>query len=343
MARARILALIGLAVGLAACGGNAQPLLVTFQPPTRTAVPSPAPTVVAAVPTYATAMPLPTRLPLTATAGPSPTSPVAATMTPAPATLTATRAPTLAGLSVEYFTTDAEFIKPGENVTLFWSVRGADRVQIFRVDAEGERQWRWDVNLTGKLTVSTPVEERDVARFVLVGESAGSTVEQPLLIPLRCPEVWFFDPAPDSCPASPPKITGQAEQSFERGRMIWVGDLDRIYVVFDDGGSPGWAQYPDNFVEGDPERDDALVPPADLLQPVRGFGLVWRTNTRVQERLGWATLPEVGFDGMYQADNAELSVATIYLRTRDSGILALDAETNEWDYLPLVESGDTTS
>ena len=43
--------------------------------------------------------------------------------------------------------------------------------------------------------------------------------------------------------------------------MIWVEERDMIYVIFEDGGSPGWAQYPDNFEEGMPEQDENSSPP----------------------------------------------------------------------------------
>jgi hypothetical protein len=282
----------------------------------------------------ATTVPASPRAPVTPTPGPSPTNPVAQTFTPAPQTLTATAAPTLAGLSIEYFTTDTESARPGDNVTLFWSVRGADRARIFRVDEQGERIYRWDVAAAGKITVGTRAADRDVAHFLLTAESGNTNVEQELLIPLACSILWFFEPAPNACPAGEAQVSNQVEQTFERGRMIWVAEQDRVYVIFEDGRQPGWAQYPDDFEEGDPERDDSLVPPPNLLQPVRGFGLVWRTNARVQDRLGWAVTPEIPYEGMLQSDSAEPSVATQYLRMRDGGIVALNAENNEWEVLP---------
>jgi len=342
MPRFRVAVLLIIAGGiLAGCGGNAQPLIITEQPtPTLAATlpPTTAPTPIAL---RVTATAVPTIRPMTATPGPSPTSPLRPTLPPPPQTQTATRAPTLSGLSILYFTTDSEFVSPGDNVTLFWGVRGTDRARIFRVDDTGERVYRWDVPAEGKITVATRPGDREVARFLLVIETGDSTAEQPLLIPLQCPDTWFFDPAPDACPAETPQISNEVEQTFERGRMIWVESLDRIYVIFEDGETPGWAQYPDNFQEGDPERDDTLIPPPDLLQPVRGFGLIWRTNPRVNERLGWATTPEVAFEGMYQADSIEPSVATLYLRMRDGGILALDAEAGDWDV--ILPSDETSS
>lgn len=326
---------------LTACGGNAQPSIITIEPgPTLTAVPDP--TRVADGP-EATATPAPTWKPPAATPGPSPTIPLAPTLSPAPVTHTVTRVPTLAGLSVEYFTTDSEFVKPGDTVTLFWSVRGATQTHIYRVNAQGERIWRWDVTSAGKLTVSSRADDRDIARFVLVGELDGAEIEQTLLIPMQCPEIWFFEPAPDACPAAPAQISTQAEQTFEHGRMIWVDTLDRIFVVFEDDRIPTWAQYPDNFLEGDPESDETLVPPPGLQQPIRGFGTIWRNNPRVQERLGWATTSEIAFEGMYQADSLEFSVATLYLRARDGSIVALNALDDEWEMLPPASSSGMTS
>jgi hypothetical protein len=328
---------------LGACGGNAQPVIVTIQP-TATFTTEPSLTALSQAATAPTQTPFPTatRRLSSPTPGPSPTNPVAPTLSPAPATLTATRAPTLAGLSVEYFTTDSEYVTPGDNVTLFWSVRGADAVRIYRLNAEDERLYRWDVNASGSITVATRVSDRDAVRFLVEGVAADSLIDQLLLIPLRCNEFWFFEPAPDACPAESPQVSLQAEQTFEYGRMLWVEAQDRIYVIFEDGISPGWAQYPDDFAEGDPEQDDSAVAPPGLQQPIRGFGLVWRSNPRVRERLGWATSPEVPFEGMYQADSPEPSVATLYLRMRDGGIAALDADTGEWEVLPLFTEDDAT-
>ena len=36
------------------------------------------------------------------------------------------------------------------------------------------------------------------------------------------------------------------------------------------------------------------TPPAGLVEPVRGFGKVWRENPAVRQALGWATAPENG-------------------------------------------------
>lgn len=322
---------------LVGCGAQAAPTIATYPPtatPAPTVTPLPAATVIAASAANVTATPVPTRRTLTATPGPSPTSLIAPSLSPAPATQTATRAPTRVGLLIDYFTTDAEFVTPGENLTLFWGARGASEARIFRVDEDDNRLARWDVAPTGQLTVSTASDDRDVARFVLEAVAGDVIAAESLVIPLRCPEGWFFDPAPDACPAAPVQLSTQAEQTFERGRMIWVEAQDRIYVVFEDGLVPEWAQYPDEYGDGVPDRDNTLVPPPGLQQPIRGFGLVWRSNPRVRERLGWAISPEVAYDGAFQIDSTELTIATQYFRMRDGGILALDALDDTWTVIP---------
>jgi hypothetical protein len=99
-----------------------------------------------------------------------------------------------------------------------------------------------------------------------------------------------------------------AEQVFENGRMIWFEPNDQIWVLLGEEGeidptSGVWRCIMDTFEEGDIERVDELDPPqgtiteseiggASPMQPVRGFGKVWRDNPDIQERIGWALIPE---------------------------------------------------
>ncbi|HLF28803.1 MAG TPA: LysM domain-containing protein [Anaerolineae bacterium] len=96
-----------------------------------------------------------------------------------------------------------------------------------------------------------------------------------------------------------------AFEPFEKGFMIWLGDRKRIWVAVcctstqPLGGR--WLSYDDAFTEGLPESDPALTPPPGLYQPVRGFGLVWRTlfdtssGADLRSLLGWATAPEQAY------------------------------------------------
>lgn len=92
-----------------------------------------------------------------------------------------------------------------------------------------------------------------------------------------------------------------AEQPFQRGRMFWLEPTGQIWVMIEN--EPGfgtWEVYEDLFEEGDLEFDPSVVAPEGLLQPIRGFGLIWRTGQNVREHLGWATDIEVGFVSNYE-------------------------------------------
>jgi photosystem II stability/assembly factor-like uncharacterized protein len=114
-------------------------------------------------------------------------------------------------------------------------------------------------------------------------------------------ELWATDPAvqmilgwaltPDAAAAP------VAVQPFERGEMLWRGDTGEIYARYD---AMGWQIFPDTFTDDQPASDPQLMPPAGLLQPVRGFGTVWRGQPGVRELLGWAVAPEAGQDALIQ-------------------------------------------
>jgi hypothetical protein len=88
--------------------------------------------------------------------------------------------------------------------------------------------------------------------------------------------------------------------------MLWRGDLRQIYVLRQAG---AWASYDDRWREGDPSWDASIVPPGGFMQPVRGFGLVWREQPGVRDALGWATASEVSFDSTFQPFERALLVA----------------------------------
>jgi len=110
-------------------------------------------------------------------------------------------------------------------------------------------------------------------------------------IPRVCDSTWFFiRPAPDSCPLNPPLASQAVYQRFQNGHMVWVGNQDAIYVMYDDNVLPRWRVFRDYFDEGMTEEvPDFDNPPAStLFQPRRGFGLLWRTDEVVRDRIGWA-------------------------------------------------------
>jgi hypothetical protein len=87
-----------------------------------------------------------------------------------------------------------------------------------------------------------------------------------------------------------------AEESFQRGRMLWRKDDGKIYVLYNHG---AWESYTDLWHEGDPSYScgTETTPPT----PIRGFGKIWCTYPAVRDGLGEATATEVGKYGTVQS------------------------------------------
>lgn len=99
------------------------------------------------------------------------------------------------------------------------------------------------------------------------------------------------------CPVGSGAAISLAAQPFERGAMYWRGDTRVIYGLAANG--QFW-QAADSWNEGMPAADGMLVPPEGLIQPVRGFGLVWRNTQALRDSIGWATASEYLYQGFWQ-------------------------------------------
>ena len=100
------------------------------------------------------------------------------------------------------------------------------------------------------------------------------------------------------CPVSAGvTVSPMAVQPFERGWMYWRGDTRQIYALAANG---QYWQMADTWNEGMPADDPAYSPPPGLVQPVRGFGLAWRSTPPLRDALGWGTAPEAPFSGFWQ-------------------------------------------
>jgi hypothetical protein len=84
--------------------------------------------------------------------------------------------------------------------------------------------------------------------------------------------------------------------------MFWLRPIDQIWVITtNDEDEQIWQIYEDNFEEGMPESDPEFAPTEPgLLQPIRGFGLLWRENPELRANLGWAIAEEVGYLANYE-------------------------------------------
>jgi len=124
--------------------------------------------------------------------------------------------------------------------------------------------------------------------------------------------IWQGDPdlqATLDCPTSyQPHVIPRAwevktaYQPFEHGAMIWSDHLGWypeaiVLVLYADS---TFRRFDDTF---DPEVDPVRggeTPPDDLVEPMLGFGKVWREQPAVRERLGWATADETPGVGRFQ-------------------------------------------
>jgi hypothetical protein len=317
-----------LAFGMGGCGSPPSPTS-TATPPTPTApppTPTSAPTATAA-PSTPTATPTFTAVPATPTAlPPTPTS------SPVP-TLVTTATPH-AGPVILYFRADVTEADPGESITLEWQSSGATQAALNYILPSGQYGDFWAVEPSGSMDYAIPAGNRNAERFELaVYDAAGRSARVELRVPLRCPDAWFFSPAPDECPGSAPLFTDGAEQHFERGVMLWNRTEDRVYVLSDDRPSRDWQSYTDEWDEGEPESDPNIVPPAGLYQPVRGFGLVWREQPGVRERLGWAVDTEAGYPTAIQG-TSRFKYNDTYVKALDGGVWHLGPEGSSWRHIP---------
>jgi hypothetical protein len=194
----------------------------------------------------------------------------------------------------------------------------------------------WKVEPSGSLAVTIPPGLRNTVDYVLFVDGSSAPAARAMVeIELTCAEDWFFAPPPDGCPADAPLITDAAEQHFHRGTMVWNRAEDRIYVLFGDGGGPAWRAYQDAFDEGeDLVSDPGIQPPPGSYQPIRGFGLVWREQPGVRNRLGWAMDTETGYQTAIQR-SSYVRYNAIYIRALDGGVWRLGPEHREWEYLSV--------
>ena len=160
---------------------------------------------------------------------------------------------------------------------------------------------------TGACAPQRPPEETPVP-------SPTSTVEPPTPTPTPIPtptlacalepvgefrEAW---PSEIGCPEDEEKVIWCAWQEFENGYMLWRIDTGKIYV-FEGVYKGTWQEYDDPWVEGKypTDIDPDIIPPPDLEQPKRGFGLVWREQLGgPKSDIGWALMEEEGLCAVIQ-------------------------------------------
>jgi hypothetical protein len=164
----------------------------------------------------------------------------------------------------------------------------------------------------------------------LVGNIQPVGIPSPVVVAPVCSATWFFPPAyaGNSCPPNAAAASAGAYQQFQRGYMLWISQLDAIYVLYDSPEVPRWQVFADNFEQGMPEFDPALDgAPPNTWQPRRGIGLVWRSQPGIRDRLGWAVMER---ESPYTVQLQTGSDGMVYLSDGNGGVFALQPNGADW-------------
>jgi hypothetical protein len=158
------------------------------------------------------------------------------------------------------------------------------------------------------VVTATPAENIPTQTPYIVVVTATQQIEPEVteatdLTPTQMPAQSAFTPIPvlNAYPTNTIVPIQVAEQIFEGGRMFWLEPSRQIWVMVESGTLNGrWFVFDDTFQEGEAESDPTIVAPDGYIQPIRGFGKVWRDNTNIREALGWATSNELGYVSNYE-------------------------------------------
>jgi Tol biopolymer transport system component/uncharacterized protein YraI len=228
------------------------------------------------------------------------------------------------------------YAAPGENYAVLGTVRRGDRLLVVgRVD---DGTW-WQVDffgLEGWIPAQPVGLEVHLADLPIVPTPVGVSTVTPTSIPAtptptptppcsveprgEFEAMWREELTRTrlGCPLEQAHITGSAHARFQHGFMHWREGRQLIYVLYDAG---HWQEFGDLWEDGNPQSA-GLSPPPGLLEPIRGFGLVWREHLGGPEAdIGWATEHEKG--GETTVEDFEhgviLKIETrIYLLYRDT-------------------------
>ena len=145
-----------------------------------------------------------------------------------------------------------------------------------------------------------------------------------------CENTWFMrNRVPADCPREPARSSHATIMQFENGFMLWITELDTIYVLYLSQATPRWQAFEDTFEEGMNEYDPALNidQPAYTFQPRRGMGLIWRENDALRSRLGWGVAEyEFPFETIVQTG----ADGSVYLTERHGGLFVLQPGGADW-------------
>ncbi len=251
--------------------------------------------------------------------------------------------PTALPPAILSFAVNPTEISPDDPITLTWATTSSVRVTLRRTTALVAGSFERDVPLSGNLVVDSRGAGRHWHDYELTAyNSADVTVTRSLTVRFHCPYSLFFTATLGLCPNGLAQSSWAAEQVFEGGRMLWLRDgslvgenykgQSLIFVLYTSGNS--WELYVDTWTSTEPDSDPAIVPREGLYQPIRGFGQVWRNNSKVQKQLGWALSNEQGFETPYQrVAGLDWDNQCHYLRSVDGRVISLCSRGGVWSFV----------
>lgn len=150
-----------------------------------------------------------------------------------------------------------------------------------------------------------------------------------------CDSNWFFlQPLPANCPMNAPNASPGVYQTFQNGTMVWVGSQDAIYVMYNDALAPKWEVVRDYFNEGMVEQANDFNPPSEtLFQPRRGFGMLWRGNELVRNRIGWSMMKD---EQPFSVQVQTARDGAIYISAPSSNLFGLLPGGAGWNLYSMV-------
>ncbi len=263
----------------------------------------------------------------------------------ATATATATPDLTAAAPFLDSFSADSASGTEGDTIVFEWSAGGAadDAFRLIKTIGDDEETIAVDPVDTFSYTLTE--EDLDVSEIAFQLTHDGDPLGDPLTVAVDCPYQWFFAPdtmvGSEQCPGKP-LVSQGVQQDFENGTMIWIQDLDRLFVLLPDGDS---FDVRDSFIaSSDPATDPTIDVPDRFLQPENGFGKLWRERQGLRDEIGFATDVEKGYRAVIQQDRTtdvrfmRLDQCQVLIIPPDSGD---DDNAGEWRIQPGVDGCDS--
>jgi hypothetical protein len=204
---------------------------------------------------------------------------------------------TVLPLSVTAFGAEPAVVAPGETVRLWWQGQGPVKTVRLGVVYDGMfYEAANSLSASGYLDLTIPDDGRDAITFMVrVGAGGDREVAAQTSVQVICDEGWFFTPLPAGCPSAP-LVTTFYEQHFERGTIVYIPALGKLYVMVTGQEA---VVVDDEYVPGMPLHDPSLAIPDGYYPTYGSIHYLWRHDA-VRNALGYALDQAREYPGIMQ-------------------------------------------